>query len=618
MTELLLNRKDKRPVKKPRANSSAKNFFHHAGVSLQRLGKSLMFPIAVLPIAALMNRIGSLMSDPTIGIVENSAVWWIGQFIMAPGAAVFNNIAIIFAIGVAFGLAKDFRGEAALCGGIAYFILALMTQEGMIASLFYNNVLTYDGFKNATNHADELISWKFSQLLYVPKPFQDPRAGANPGDLINSGIYVLNTGVIGGITCGALVAYFYNRFKDIQLPQALAFFGGRRFIPMITVVTTFGLAFIFAAIWPWIQYALIIIGQGISSSTASAAGGAWVYAFINRLLQPFGAHHIINTFLWFQLPIEGSLLPGISEVPGGINLGNGRWIVFGDITAFNAGVIGSGIFQAGFFPTFFGGIPATGLAMIMIADKNKRRETATFIAGTALVAFLTGIDEPLVFIWIFLSPLLLFIHAFLTACFAALVVGMGIRLGFGFSAGLIDYLISVPKSWTMSLQNASSGAKTLANPLWIFPISAVMGVIYYFIWYYVIKKMNIPTPGRTIGPVKAEHNLKTNIAAENAEDLKVIAKAGKGKHNKRASLKEKYDNMAGEIVRLVGKDNFKVIENCATRLRLVVKDNKLDIDEQLKAAGVYQVIRIGQEGLQLVIGTDVEHVTDRIREIVKL
>ncbi|WP_250638037.1 PTS transporter subunit EIIC [Spiroplasma eriocheiris] len=365
-------------------------------------------------------------------------------------------------------------------------------------------------------------------------------------------------------------------------------------------------------------------------------GGAFVYAFINRLLQPFGGHHIINTFLWFQLPIEGPLLPGINpdNIANIINLGNGNYIVFGDINAYSAGIETSGIFQSGFFPVFFGGIPATGLAMIMTAHKSRRREVATFIGGVALVSFLTGIDEPLVFIWIFLSPLLLVIHAVLTAIFAAVVVGMGIRLGFGFSAGLIDYLISVPKSWIMSLQHDSVGARIAANPLWVFPISMVMGVIYYFIWYWLIKKMNIPTPGRDLndnrtgqpaGTSGGDMNVSqaTTIQAENQADLQMIAQTQvqvgaklKGKA-KRTELANKYQQMAQTIVDVVGKDNFKIIENCATRLRLIVKDNKTNIDDaKLKASGIFGIIRIGNEGLQLVIGTDVEHVANRVRDLV--
>ncbi|MDI4567908.1 MAG: PTS N-acetylglucosamine IIC subunit, partial [Mycoplasma sp.] len=303
---------------------------------IQRLGKSLIFPIAVLPIAALLNRFGTLLSDTSIGIVKESAIWYIGKIMLAPGSAVFDNIAIIFAIGCAFGLSKDFRGEAALCGGVSFFVLQVLTSKGMLPEVFYKNVLTFRTTGNTS----------FSELLYLPL-----KNAKN--EIINS-LYIFNTGVIGGITVGVVIAILYNKFYEVKLIPALSFFGGRRFVPMISILTTMGLAFIFAIIWPWLQYSLISIGSWISQSSKDGISfksgiGAAIYIFINRLMQPFGAHHILNTFLWFQFPIEGQLLdPSIYKdgVDGFYKSGD-KFIVFGDINAFANGVIGSGIFQSG-------------------------------------------------------------------------------------------------------------------------------------------------------------------------------------------------------------------------------------------------------------------------------
>ncbi|MDI4567955.1 MAG: PTS N-acetylglucosamine IIC subunit, partial [Mycoplasma sp.] len=231
-----------------------------------------------------------------------------------------------------------------------------------------------------------------------------------------------------------------------------------------------------------------------------------------------------------------------------------------------------------FFPTFLGAIPATGFAIIFTAKKENRKQIIALIGGAGLVSLLTGIDEPIVFIWIFLSPLLLIIHAILAAIFGFVVTIMGIRIGFGFSAGLIDYIISFHKSWMFAKK---SDIPFLANPLMIWPISLIMGTIYFVIWSYIIKKLDLQTPGREKEQVVLEKqsNKTTNI--------------------------NKYEQMANRLVEIIGVKNFVTIENCASRLRLVLKSNDVD-ENQLKALGIFKVIKIGDKQLQLIIGTDVE------------
>lgn len=300
-----------------------KGFFNKTLNQLQRLGKGLMFPIAVLPIAALLLRIGALISDPSangsMGIGETQVL--VGKIISTPGGVIFDNLAIIFAIGIGFGLTKDLRGEAALVAAVVWYGMTALLKEGFLATVIYQNVLVSEQLENKTS------------LLYFLK-------AGKP-------IYQLNTGVVGGIVSGGITAWIYNRYKDIKLPQALSFFGGRRFVPMLGVVTIIPLALVFAIIWPWLQYLLIKMGQGLANSEGFAKGAAaGVYGFFNRILQPFGLHHIINTFVWFQLPIQGTSI---------LNKAEGVVQVNGDIPAFQKGIIGSGVFTTGFFPLFLGG-----------------------------------------------------------------------------------------------------------------------------------------------------------------------------------------------------------------------------------------------------------------------
>lgn len=580
--------------------------------SLQRLGKSLMYPIALLPMAALLNRVGAL------GLQYSSAGSWAYDFwkvFQAPGATVFNNLGIIFAVGVAFGLSKDHRGEAALVGLLGYLILALLTSESFIASWLYDHVFVYNATsakaRFGPNYNHSIIGK--SQLLYTLSN--------------NVTTYILDTGVFGGITIGIFTSLIYNKWKDIKLPQALGFFGGRRFIPMIAMLISWPIGLSFAIMWPWFQFGLTFVGdwiaQGAIATGSHASYGfkiamcAGFYGVVNRFLQPFGLHHIINTFLWFQLPIDGKEVFTHGVWYNGTFYPQGSDItVNGDIAAYNQGVYGSGIFETGFFPLFLGGLPAAGCAMIMTTKKSNRKKMIAFLGGVALVAFLTGIDEPLAFAFIFVSPLLWVIHAIFTGIICAVTAGMGIRLSFGFSAGFIDFVISLlsPLAWPGQVKDAlgpdsafwGAGATLrgiLANPMWIIPLSMGAFAMYYFTFKFLILKLNIPTPGR---------NEDSNDFSY-LNDSSVVFSKSKSKD-------DKYMYMAQEIlVAIGGKSNVTVSESCATRLRLVVKDNsKTKInDQKILGCGVYQIKRLGKNGLQLIIGTDVEHVSNALDKLLK-
>lgn len=552
-------------TKKDKENS----FYNNLLNALQRLGKTLMFPIAVLPIAALLARFGALIQDPLANGGSNISEIqkFIGLVIATPGQIVFDNLAIIFAIGISFGLAKDNRGEAALVGGIVWFGMTALLKEGLIPTFIWKNVLTSD--KILIKQGDQMIP--ATQLLYFLKD--------------NTVKYQLDTGVVGGIVVGCLVALIYNKYKDVTLPQALSFFGGRRFIPMLGVLMIVPLGLGFAIVWPWAQFILIKIGTTLSQANGFAKGFAvGTYGFLNRIVQPFGLHHILNTFVWFQLPIEGKLLADGSTA-----------IINGDITAFQKGLIGSGLFTSGFFPLFLGGLPGVALALILVSDKDKKKQMTAFYGGSAFVAWITGIDEPLIFNFIFISPILYVLNALFTGIFYMFVTWSQIALGIGFSAGFIDYVVSFWTSWQISTKIGWH-----ANPLWIWVFAVAMFGLYFTTFYFLIKKLNIPTPGRENQLGFKKEILEPIITSNNKQN--------------------KYELMAKKILDIVGRDNIELVESCSTRLRLTVKNNSKQIidDEKIKQAGGFGVVRLGQKNYQIIIGTDVEHVANKLKEILNL
>ncbi len=602
---------------------------------LSRIAKALMVPIAILPFAALLNRVGTLFQtgfDPFNPVETYSWVWWIGRIMAIPGAVIFDNLSLFFAIGIGFGLSEDFRGEAAMAATVAFLGLVAITGPDGLAQLFYSKTITYDhgtvkdlvqpvidsvargygpdatingiaitDIDGITNSIFANFDGKSQLLFFVNSWDVHPEAEGSTNLIVAPSVgYMLDVGVFGGIVAGGTTAFLYNRYKNIKVPDALSFFGGRRFIPMMAMISVWVLGFGFAVIWPWCQLALIWLGTTIAGagSEAGRVVGFGVYAFFNRLVQPLGLHHIINTFLWFQLPISGPVINGIDVVDGVVITTD--TIVSGDITAFQAGVLGSGIFQAGFFPLYMGGYIGIAAALTLAAPVENRKEVGIFFASTAFVAFLTGIDEPILFAFIFVAPVLFIVNCLLVPVFGMIITAQHISLGFGFSAGLIDYIISLPLGWQMAgfqfadgvWQTANTGYEIMANPLWVLVWAAVMGLVYFPIFYFITVKMDIPTEGR-----------------EKDADGNIITSGRKST----ARGSEKYEVLSQAVIDHVGIDNIEEVTNCTTRLRLTVKDNKKGVDDAaLKSAGFNGVVRVGSKALQLIVGTDVEHVTEAL------
>lgn len=447
--------------------------------ALQRLGRALMLPVAVLPAAGLLLRLGQedLLNIP---------------FVAAAGGAIFDNLALIFAIGVAIGISKDGHGSAALAGAVGYFVLTKGMQS------------------------------------------------------INED---LNMSVLGGILSGVVAGWLYNRYHAIKLPDWLGFFGGRRFVPIVTGASMIVLAAIFGFIWIYFQNAIDAIGHWIIGAGAVGVG---VYGFLNRLLIPLGLHHVLNSFIWF---VFGEY--------------NGKT---GDLWRFFEGDPTAGIFMAGFFPIMMFGLPAGCLAMYFAAKSSKRKAVAGLLFGLALTSFLTGITEPVEFAFMFLSPLLYVLHALLTGTALMVAYLLGIRHGFTFSAGAIDYFLNFGLA---------------EKPILLLGVGLVYGVIYCLLFYVLITRLNLLTPGR-----EEDEELS---AGDEAQSEQYVAMA------------EEYASALG------GMENIETIDNCITRLRLRIKDMSKVDEQALKRIGAKGVIKMSDRDLQVVVGTDVEFVANALK-----
>ncbi|WP_338982164.1 PTS transporter subunit EIIC [Spiroplasma endosymbiont of Eupeodes luniger] len=546
--------------------NTLKHFRNKTNSGLQKLAKSLMFPIAILPIAAILSRVGGLMMTKDFGITENGVIWYIGSVLQVIGSSTFNNLSVLFAIGVAFGFAKDNRGEAALIGFFAYTILiGLMT---ILPKIVYSTILLDVNLENK------------SKLLYQLKE--------------NKAIYSIDMGVLSGIIAGILAATCYNRFQFIKLPTALSFFSGRRFVPLVVILVSLPVAILVAIIWPWLQLGLLSFGQTIipekfDNSTRNIQWGvASVYTMFNRTLNASGLMRVFNIYFFWQHPFVTSQ--------------NGT-VINGDIPAFlsNDLVVGAGLFQSGFFPIMMFGLPAAALAIIKCAHPEQRKKVMALLLGAASVSFLTGITEPLEFSFIYAAPVLFFVHIVLSGIISAITVGLGIRIGFGFSAGFIDYVLSFYQSMKIAKITWESGvAQVLANPAWILPIGILSGGAYYFSFSYLIKKFNYKTLGR-------EENVSEIDNLDNSLPF------------------SSYELLAKEILHILGKDNIISADNCVTRIRIVVKNVDAGKIEQLNKVRfkVRKIVNklnpkmISDKDLQLVVGNDAQFIVDELKKMVQ-
>lgn len=538
-------------------NNQNQSVFKNIMSRLSKIGAALMFPIAVLPVAAILLRI----SDAIPGDTAFSN--FVKQLFSISGGGVFDNLFILFGIGLAFGFTKERRGEAAFAGFIAVIIVSKLVPE--LTKTYYGKI----DFGAGKVGFEGLFGGKFNAIF-----------GGN---------------ILSAMLVGALVAYIYNRANGVDLPKVLGFFSGRRLIPALAIIAATLFGIVWAVIFPWIAFVLFKISEAMSNAVKSKDGEIGVsarftraaimgvYGFVNRLFIPFGLHHIPNNIFWFQLG-------EFKDETGAI--------VNGDILIFLKGVAKDnpgGIFQSGFFPMMMFGLPALVGAFIWTAEsKEQKLKVAALFGSAAVVSFLTGITEPIEFAFLYASPLLYFVHAILTGIFAFITGAFGIQIGFGFSAGLLDYILSIPKSLAIINESGFSGAaKVFANPGWIFPIGLLCGASYFFLGTLIIKKLNLSTPGRKDGIILSAEE-KSSEVSEESQDGTFSTKAKK------------------IVAAFGGYDNLVELNNCSTRLRYTVKDGSKVSEEELKKAGVFGLVKVSDTSFQAIVGVEAEGLNNQI------
>jgi N-acetylglucosamine PTS system EIICBA or EIICB component len=475
----------------------------HILPSLQRIGGALMLPIAVLPIAGLLLRLGQpdLLNFPSMA---------------AAGDAIFANLGLLFAIGVAVGLARESHGAAGLASVVGY----LVTTKG--AEVLIS--VPPDAVGGLTGQAHDLAvaAYKAHELGKLSVP----------------------AGILSGLIAGAL----YNRFSNIRLPSYLAFFGGRRFVPIASGFAGLILAAGFG--WEWQR---LETGMDALSRSVLHAGslGLFAYGVLNRVLIVTGLHHIINNIAWFLL----------GDYHG----------TTGDLKRFFAGDPSAGAFMAGFFPVMMFGLPAACLAMYHAARPERRRAVGGLLVSIALTSALTGVTEPIEFTFMFLAPALYAVHAILTGIAFVVMNALQVRLGFGFSAGLFDYVLNFNKA---------------THPLLLLPVGLAYFALYYGLFRVVIVWLKLKTPGR-----------EDEVMAPDTE----------------AESQAPADRALAYIKALGGASNIVALDSCTTRLRLVVAAQSAVDAEALKRLGVRGMVKPSANALQVVVGTNADQVAGEMK-----
>ncbi|HDY9529423.1 glucose-specific PTS transporter subunit IIBC [Staphylococcus argenteus] len=491
---------------------------------LQRIGKALMLPVAILPAAGLLLAIGTAMQGESLQhylpFIQNGGVQTVAKLMTGAGGIIFDNLPMIFALGVAIGLAGG-DGVAAIAAFVGYIIMNKTMGD-------------------------------FLQV--TPKNIGDPASGY--ASIL--GIPTLQTGVFGGIIIGALAAWCYNKFYNINLPSYLGFFAGKRFVPIMMATTSFILAFPMALIWPTIQSGLNAFSTGLLDSNTGVA--VFLFGFIKRLLIPFGLHHIFHAPFWFEFGswknAAGDIIHGdqrifIEQIREGAHLTAGK-------------------FMQGEFPVMMFGLPAAALAIYHTAKPENKKVVAGLMGSAALTSFLTGITEPLEFSFLFVAPLLFFIHAVLDGLSFLTLYLLDVHLGYTFSGGFIDYFLL--------------GVLPNKTQWWlVIPVGLVYAVIYYFVFRFLIVKLKYKTPGR--------EDKQSQAATASATELPYAVLEAMG-----------------------GKANIKHLDACITRLRVEVNDkSKVDVPG-LKDLGASGVLEVGNN-MQAIFGPKSDQIKHEMQQI---
>ena len=488
---------------------------------LQKLGAALMLPVATLPICGILMGLGYAIAPAVMGAAgaTEGFAYALGLFLVKAGGALIDNMAILFAIGTAVGLAKENNGTAGLAGLVSWLMMTTLV-----------------GATSALAAALHIELSEVQTLAYgkIANPF---------------------TGILAGVIGGLC----YNKFWNTKLPDFLAFFSGKRFVAIVTGLVSIVVSAVLMLAWPVIFSALVSIGNFIVGLDAIGAG---IYAFLNRLLIPFGLHHALNNVFWFDTIGLGDL--------------SAYW---GGLTSESEGITWSvGMYMAGFFPCMMFGIPGAALAMVQTAKSNKRKATIGIVGAAALSALLCGVTEPFEFAFMFLAFPLYIVYSLLYGIFTTVTVALGFRAGFCFSAGLTDLIFSA---------SLPAAAKTWL----ILPLGAAAFVVFYLVFRFAITKWDLKTPGREDD---AEGEMNIDLANNDFTAMAAVILEGCG-----------------------GKENIVSIDNCITRLRLEVKDRLLVDEKVIKSSGAAGVIRPGKTSVQVIIGPKVQFVADEFKKLCK-
>lgn len=492
---------------------------------LQRIGKALMLPVAILPAAGLLLAFGTVLQGDVLQsylpFIKADGFQHVAQMMEGAGVVIFDNLPMIFALGVAIGLAGG-DGVAAIAAFVGFMIM----NKTMGAFLG----ITSDNVSDAASG--------YANVLGIP---------------------TLQTGVFGGIIIGALAAWCYNKFYNISLPSYLGFFAGKRFVPIMMATCSFILAFPMAWIWPTIQYGLNAFSEGLLESNTGIA--VFLFGFIKRLLIPFGLHHIFHAPFWFEF---GSFKNAAGQ------------IIHGDQRIFIAQItenvpLTAGKFMGGEFPVMMFGLPAAALAIYHSAKKENRKVVGGLMLSGALTSFLTGITEPLEFSFLFVAPLLFFIHAVLDGFGFLIMYLLNVHLGYTFSGGFIDFLLLniLPNKTAWWL---------------VIPVGIVYAILYYFIFRFIIQKLNYKTPGRE------DKEMQNNSVSVSELPFKVLDAMG-------------------------GKENIKHLDACITRLRVEVNEKSQVDVESLKQLGASGVLEVGNN-MQAIFGPKSDQIKHDMAQII--
>ncbi len=524
---------------------------------LQRVGRSFMLPIAILPIAGLFLGVGGSFTNETMLETYNlvsllgpgTFAYAILSVLKASGDIVFGNLPLIFAMGVAIGMAKKEKEVAALAGAIAFFIM-----HASIGAMI-----------NINGGTEAMLAGSTTSVV---------------------GINSLQMGVFGGIIVGLGVASLHNRFYKIELPQVLSFFGGTRFVPIISSIVYLGVGIIMFYVWPTVQNGIYSVGELVRNS---GYAGTMLYGVMERALIPFGLHHV------FYLPFWQTAVGGTAEV-GGQLVEGAQNIFFAElgakgITHFN---VEATRFMSGKFPLMIFGLPGAALAMYQCAKTNKKKVVGGLLLSAALTSMLTGITEPLEFTFLFVAPVLYLIHCIFAGLAYMIMHILHVGVGMTFSGGFIDmFLFGI----------LQGNAKT--NWINIVLVGIVYFIVYYFLFKYLITKFDFKTPGREEDDQDTKLYTRADVNAAKSNNVSI---------DKNIKDKNSKDEVSPLIVRgLGGSDNISDVDCCATRLRITVINSELIKEEDLKASGAAGVIKKGN-GVQVIYGPRVTVIKSNLED----